>query len=259
MKEKMSDSLLRYIDAGRPLIYINHFDFETVDRMLAEAFPKATIAEYCDADGWVDFKTKQPHGSTPYTLPEFLMLFNNDQLYQDRKEYLVVLKEIHDSIGDKQVYSLLQSIARRKFMRGDSKGYNVTVLIVDSKLVIPPELEKLITMVELRPPQEEEIRELTRKAFSQPQIKDWYSGAWQLFNECDIIWQENGALRNRRPDRVMMRDGVIVVVDFKFGKPNKKYNKQVQGYIELLVRMGYDVNTINGYLWYVEEEIIEKV
>ena len=106
---------------------------------------------------------------------------------------------------------------------------------------------------------EEEIRELTRKAFSQPQIKDWYSGAWQLFNECDIIWQENGALRNRRPDRVMMRDGVIVVVDFKFGKPNKKYNKQVQGYIELLVRMGYDVNTINGYLWYVEEEIIEKV
>ena len=106
---------------------------------------------------------------------------------------------------------------------------------------------------------EEEIRELTRKAFAQPQIKDWYSGTWQLFNECDIIWQENGELRNRRPDRVMMRDGAIVVVDFKFGKPNKKYNKQVQGYMELLVRMGYDANAISGYLWYVEEEIIEKV
>ncbi|WP_294618599.1 exodeoxyribonuclease V subunit beta [uncultured Bacteroides sp.] len=106
---------------------------------------------------------------------------------------------------------------------------------------------------------EEEIRELTRKAFALPQIKDWYSGTWQLFNECDIIWQENGELRNRRPDRVMMRNGVIVVVDFKFGKPNKKYNKQVQGYIELLIRMGYDATAISGYLWYVEEEIIEKV
>lgn len=106
---------------------------------------------------------------------------------------------------------------------------------------------------------EEEIRELTLRAFSQPQIKDWYSGSWQLFNECDIIWQENGELRNRRPDRVMMRSGTIVVVDFKFGKPNKKYNKQVQGYIDLLIRMGYDANTISGYLWYVEEEIIEKV
>ena len=26
-----------------------------------------------------------------------------------------------------------------------------------------------------------------------------------------------------------------------------------------LVRMGYDANAISGYLWYVEEEIIEKV
>ena len=106
---------------------------------------------------------------------------------------------------------------------------------------------------------EEEIRTLTHRAFSLPQVKDWYSGEWQLFNECDIIWQENGELRTRRPDRVMMRDGEIVVVDFKFGKPNKKYNKQVQGYVQLLVRMGYAAESIKGYLWYVEEEIIEKV
>ena len=106
---------------------------------------------------------------------------------------------------------------------------------------------------------EKEIRELTERAFSSPQIKDWYSGSWQLFNECDIIWQENGELRTRRPDRVMMQNGEIVVVDFKFGKPNKKYNKQVRGYMQLLARMGYPQESIKGYLWYVEEEIIEKV
>ncbi len=106
---------------------------------------------------------------------------------------------------------------------------------------------------------EEEIRELTERAFSSPQVKDWYSGNWRLFNECDIIWQENGELRTRRPDRVMMRNGEIVVVDFKFGKPNKKYNKQVRGYMQLLARMGYPQESIKGYLWYVEEEIIEKV
>lgn len=106
---------------------------------------------------------------------------------------------------------------------------------------------------------EKEIRRLTCRAFSLPQVKDWYSGAWQLFNECDIIWQENGELRNRRPDRVMMRDGEIVVVDFKFGKPNKKYNEQVQGYMQLLARMGYPADNIRGYLWYVEEESIVKI
>lgn len=106
---------------------------------------------------------------------------------------------------------------------------------------------------------EEEIRALTRRAFSLPQVQDWYSGTWHLFNECDIIWQENGELRTRRPDRVMMRDGEIVVVDFKFGKPEKKYNKQVQGYMQLLAHMGYEVEKIRGYLWYVEEEKLEEI
>ena len=92
-----------------------------------------------------------------------------------------------------------------------------------------------------------------------PLVQDWYSGDWQLFNECDIIWQEKGELRTRRPDRVMMRDNEIVVVDFKFGKQNKKYNKQVQGYMQLLTRMGYPKENIKGYLWYVEEDLIEKV
>ena len=69
--------------------------------------------------------------------------------------------------------------------------------------------------------------------------------------------QDKGVLQTRRPDRVMMKNEQVVVVDFKFGKANKKYNKQVKGYMQLLSRMGY--KNITGYLWYVEEEIIEKV
>ena len=110
-----------------------------------------------------------------------------------------------------------------------------------------------------KPETEAEIRELTHRAFSLPQVQDWYSGSWQLFNECDIIWQENGELHTRRPDRVMMRGNEIVIVDFKFGKQNKKYNKQVKGYIQLLVRMGYPAENIKGYLWYVEEDLVENV
>lgn len=104
---------------------------------------------------------------------------------------------------------------------------------------------------------EKEIRDLTQKAFSLPQVREWYSGEWQLFNECAIIYRKNGIFQTRRPDRVMMKDNQVIVVDFKFGKPNKKYNKQVQGYMQLLAGMGY-VN-ITGYLWYVAEERIEEV
>ena len=99
--------------------------------------------------------------------------------------------------------------------------------------------------------------EVAKKAFSSPEIQDWYSGKWTLFNECAIIYKEKGVLQTRRPDRVMMKDNQVVVVDFKFGKENPKYNKQVKGYMQLLTKMGY--KNITGYLWYVDEEKIEKV
>lgn len=107
---------------------------------------------------------------------------------------------------------------------------------------------------------ENEIRQLTHHAFSLPQVCDWYSGNWQTFNECDIIWMENGELQKRRPDRVMTnQSGLVIVVDFKFGKPRPQYAKQVQGYINLLIRMGYASSQIQGYLWYVDEDRIEPI
>ena len=63
-------------------------------------------------------------------------------------------------------------------------------------------------------------------------------------------------MQTRRPDRVMMKDGKVVVVDFKFGKKRTDYNMQVRDYMNLLSDMGYE--NIRGYLWYVfDNEFVE--
>lgn len=105
--------------------------------------------------------------------------------------------------------------------------------------------------------QREEIRTLARSALEHPQVQGWYSGEWRLFNECAIIYRQEGVLQTRRPDRVMMKDGEVVVVDFKFGRENEKYKEQVRSYVRLLERMGYE--GVTGYLWYVDEEEVVRV
>ncbi len=90
-----------------------------------------------------------------------------------------------------------------------------------------------------------------------PLVKEWYSGRWELYNECAIIYREKGVLQTRRPDRVMMKDGEVIVVDFKFGKKRKAYNKQVKEYMDLLSDMGYE--HIRGYLWYVFNNELEEI
>lgn len=105
--------------------------------------------------------------------------------------------------------------------------------------------------------QEEQIRKLTERALEHPLVKEWYSGNWDLYNECAIIYQKEGALQTRRPDRVMMKNGKVIVVDFKFGKKRVTYNKQVSEYMDLLQKMGYQ--NIRGYLWYVFNNELEEI
>jgi ATP-dependent exoDNAse (exonuclease V) beta subunit len=104
---------------------------------------------------------------------------------------------------------------------------------------------------------EQEIRDEVNRAFAHPAIQPWYDGTWQLFNECEIIWMTDNGLQQRRPDRVMLRGDEMIVVDFKFGKPKKSHRQQVQTYIDLLTKMNY--NNITGYLWYVDENQIERI
>lgn len=105
--------------------------------------------------------------------------------------------------------------------------------------------------------QETRIRQIAERAFANPQVAGWYSGNWQPFNECAIIYKEGGKLETRRPDRVVMKDAKVVVLDFKFGKRKPEHREQVRGYMNLLSQMGY--GNITGYLWYVYEDELEEI
>ena len=105
--------------------------------------------------------------------------------------------------------------------------------------------------------QETQIKKLAIWALGHPMVKEWFSGNWELYNECAIIYTEGGELQTRRPDRVMMKNGEVVVVDFKFGKEKASYHKQVRDYMSLLASMGY--THIRGYLWYVFNNELKEV
>lgn len=165
------ENLRRYLKARRPLIYIHNFDFQTVDELIHKFGRKAlgervcVIEEFSEAGGRIDFETKTPRNpASPLTLEDFLSKFNTSQLNGDKKNYLVVLKEIHGHLEDPRVCALLQAIARRTKVAGEDKShenkYRVQVIIADSQLRIPPSLEKLITVIEVRPPDEQRIGEI---------------------------------------------------------------------------------------------------
>lgn len=89
-------------------------------------------------------------------------------------------------------------------------------------------------------------------------VDSWFDGNYRLFNETSILFRDNGVMQTRRPDRVMiMPDGRAVVVDFKFGSEREEYHHQVQEYMELLHKMGFQ--NVEGHIWYVYSNKITHI
>ncbi|MBQ1676111.1 MAG: hypothetical protein II065_01635, partial [Bacteroidaceae bacterium] len=98
------------------------------------------------------------------------------------------------------------------------------------------------------------------KVMQNPDVQGWFDGSWTLYKECTILTKDaDGLARQNRPDRVMMKDDEVVVVDFKFAsqKHQNEHEEQVRLYRSLLERMGK--KNVKCYLWYGYTNKVVKV
>ncbi|MGL5636076.1 MAG: Dna2/Cas4 domain-containing protein, partial [Bacteroidales bacterium] len=80
------------------------------------------------------------------------------------------------------------------------------------------------------------------------------SGDYEVLNEISLLIPGGEMLR---PDRILRNGNTILVIDYKFGKEQKKYIKQIKEYVKYITQMGY--TDVKGYLWYVLSDKIEEV
>ena len=93
------------------------------------------------------------------------------------------------------------------------------------------------------------------KALCSVEDRGWFSGdAQKMLNEVSLI-DIDGQIY--RPDRVVVKDGAVVIVDYKFGNHKQQYIRQVRKYMDIWRRMGY--GNVSGFLWYVDALSVVEV
>ncbi|MCR5219550.1 MAG: hypothetical protein K6E31_00945 [bacterium] len=149
-----------YIEALRPILYIDDIDFHSVDGSLKDLAKEsgAIIKEFSMAYGAIDFATKKLQVFSE-NLIEFLDR-NKDAGYGER--VFLLLKDIHPLLrtGDTaplenhKIIACLRHIAERTIYAND---YYCTIFIVSGERVIPKEIEHLITLVPAVKPEWDKI------------------------------------------------------------------------------------------------------
>lgn len=186
MEDKsLKSKLARYIDAGFPIIYINTFEEDKVDSIIHEISSDKEVYEWNETNGYIDFETRTPL-QEDCSLEQMLDQLKTEDLL-DRK--LILFKDIASYLDEPKIVSKIKGIARMI-----NQGVDASIVIVSSILVIPKDLEKYITVLEMDYLDENEIKTVIRDFLEEnsfvPRISDElldeFSSAFKGLTEFEI-------------------------------------------------------------------------
>ncbi|MCD8105014.1 MAG: AAA family ATPase [Lachnospiraceae bacterium] len=168
----IKSKLMRYMDAGFPIIYINTFEEDKADDLIRSVSRGREVYEWNGTCGYMDFQTKAPmmeDCSLEYMLDQHRTVDTLDR-------QAIVLKDVtpffEDSKGvvnpeNARVVSKLKGMAR---MINQGMA-DATILIIARTIVIPPELDNYITILEMEPLSDAEIRDVIRTFISDNRMR----------------------------------------------------------------------------------------
>ncbi len=223
--------LCSYIDAFHPIIYVNYFDFEVVDELLRAVMKrrpeKTGVHEFNNALGCVDFTSKRSMHEC--SLERFLNLFLNDDTDGDS---FVILKDAHDQLRDPTIIALLKLLAENRLYR--NHRHFITIFIISSKLVIPPELENYVTLFDIPLPQDDEIYDIIESFSAEQHIsipddeKNEIIVSFKGLNKLQIMqvlylaYQDGGRVSKqdkslilKEKEQFLKKSGMLELVNFK--------------------------------------------
>jgi len=97
------------------------------------------------------------------------------------------------------------------------------------------------------------IKEI-KDVISDQEIEHWFDGSYKVKNETSILYNNEV----KRPDRLMISDKELIIVDYKFGEiESSSHKKQLMSYRNSLELMGYQ--NIKSYIWYFNKNKITEV
>ncbi|WP_335967069.1 UvrD-helicase domain-containing protein [Galbibacter sp. PAP.153] len=101
-------------------------------------------------------------------------------------------------------------------------------------------------------PKEEQsqIQQYLSNLVAHPLLKEYYTQAYTIYNESEIMSPEGQFLR---PDRFVVKNNKATIIDYKTGAPSEKYKTQVNNYANVLKEAGFEIN--QKFLVFINENI----
>lgn len=142
----LKDKIVRYLDAGFPILYINAFEESKIEETIKEVADRRTISIWSMATGYGEYSTKKDEWIIAPSKDESTNLdvvLNTKLAFdEDLNRTIFVIKDAHIVLENDQIVTLLKELAIRI-----SSGLDCSIILISTVLKIPVELEKYVTIL----------------------------------------------------------------------------------------------------------------
>ena len=140
----METNLSKYLRARRPIVWVHSGDYKEVDAIVKEAtkeYKNKAIFEY-RAFGAVNFETKVKSDEV-VDLYSFLNILFSEGV---KTNVFLIIKNAEEEMKDARNIALIKKISETRYSNSD---YNFTVIVVTETEMIPKELEKFTSILDI--------------------------------------------------------------------------------------------------------------
>ncbi|WP_297638002.1 AAA family ATPase [uncultured Clostridium sp.] len=225
---EVKEKVLQYIEAGFPIIYIESFEEEKINGILGQVFNRREVVEWNGYRGAIDFKSNKK-----LLMEERQSL--NDMIFELRRigeldNKIFIIKDIKNFIEDNESISVIKGLANEI-----NNGLESTIIVVTNEVIIPKEIEKYVTIMELEPLTSEDIKEIIGKFIEeqgtnklQEKLLSEMANAFKGLSELEInsilalAYAENGEITRRdlslifeQKKQMIRKDGTLDMIPLK--------------------------------------------
>ena len=219
------ENVRSHVQAHYPILYFETFEEKTADSLIGELAEGRKILEWNMARGHVHFHNKQPMGSNYTDLQTAL----DNWLDQPLDGHFLVIRDAHLALRDKPLaIARLRALVDR-IVRDDNVV--ATVFLVSSQRLVPPELERFITVFDEELPDAREIGEIVQR----------YCEDYELDVDADVASKLVLAFRGLSRyqitlllNRGFQEDGRVDISDIELVIDEKKQIVKKSGILEMV-------------------------
>ena len=94
------------------------------------------------------------------------------------------------------------------------------------------------------------LNEILLSIVSHPDLQAYFNEGLTVFTEREFLTDDQKILK---PDRLILEDGRVTIIDYKTGKPEAKHKQQIQNYALALQQLNFEIN--KKLLVYIENDL----